>query len=50
MRITFAVAAILIVIALAIAVGTCRHALRNPAFPPEAEPQYRKGPTTRRFQ
>jgi MFS family permease len=39
MRITFEVAAILIVVALVIAVGTYRHTLRNRALAPEAELQ-----------
>ena len=39
MRITFAVATILIVVALAIAVGTHRRTLRNRALAPEAELQ-----------
>ena len=39
MRITFAVAAILIVVALAIAVGTYRRTLRNRALAPDAELQ-----------
>jgi len=39
MRITFAAAAILIVVALAIAVGACRRTLRNQPLAPEAELQ-----------
>ncbi len=49
MRITFAVAAILIVVALAFAVGASRRALRNRAPTPEAELQADKKDSGRRL-